>query len=27
MVDINEAYDVYSDAHEFLTKKRLLSKE
>lgn len=27
MVDINEAYDVYADAYEFLSKKRLLTKE
>lgn len=27
MVDVNEAYDVYTDAYEFLQKKRHLSPE
>jgi hypothetical protein len=27
MVDVNEAYDVYTDAYEFLQKKRHLSTE
>lgn len=27
MVDVNEAYDVYTDAYDFLQKKRHLSTE
>ena len=27
MVDVNEAYDVYTDAYEFLQKKRHLSTD
>ena len=27
MVDLNEAYNVYADAYEFLNKKRHLSKD
>jgi hypothetical protein len=27
LVDINEAYDVFADAYDFVTKKRKISKE
>jgi len=27
MVDLNDAYNVYADAYEFLSKKRQLSKD